>query len=790
MGMILDGIELPVCCGEGFRIYPYNGDVIITCDGTPKFAGTNIPYHNKCNKSKRLGELKDGILWEDCDYCGGDLYEETKKSTSELPDDVEDLTVCEYCWEKHYTESLGAESKKMNPLEKAGISGVASGATMEGLETLLAAEEGIYEVITQQQVDDEMICEGCPHTFKVGDSYAKDGDLSFCVTCAKDFKTCIDCDEAYDPEGEHKWAKTCSYCEGSGFIMTSYTSATYDDPAEADGDDCEACDALGYVCEEGEGYGAESYSAEELLGGVEVNSNVYNDMSYEPHKYITVSFTDKTGEYEWEGTFYHHNSTHINSNKGLISYDPKTRMAVYDYNGIHWRGQVNFAGKSQHHFSSEELSEEQLRAYFARLKDKNPKLAKEIEISIKDQSYLPPHSVINKAGFDYEIIEAWADLVAEEDKYAPFERCDECEGEGYILTSYTSATRFDPADGDGEDCGECGGTGEIDPADYMYSNHDGRVDYLAETFNAEYDMVKTSFKCKNIQYNRRRSGSLDHRNWYPDVMQPDDTWPSMTVSVEHKGNIEKYTLESLTDVIREKLENEISFHVKKPVDVVFFTSERLEELQKKRLAKEFNNRGRINHQERWWAAETFNTEYDEEDMVHCNHCSDIVGNEKEVYGDETVEYEMANGELVCIPCHKIWMKEYKNDLDPHYSPFYAESFEAAEWVGFCPECNKWRTKEMSVKIDSKINTTGWSIPDKLLGKRLCKKSQRFGKIRQSGDTFTGYGSRGFDDSYCGTPLTKVKSKYKAEAEEKSITPYLLGVGIVGILGYAFTRKLY
>jgi hypothetical protein len=95
----------------------------------------------------------------------------------------------------------------------------------------------------------------------------------------------------------------------------------------------------------------------------------------------------------------------------------------------------------------------------------------------------------------------------------------------------------------------------------------------------------------------------------------------------------------------------------------------------------------------------------------------------------------------------------------------AESFEATEWVGFCPECNKWRTKDMSVKIDSKINTTGWSIPDKLLGKRLCKKSQRFGNIRQSGDTFTGYGSRPFDDSYCGTPLTKVKSKYKTEGFE-------------------------
>ncbi len=108
-----------------------------------------------------------------------------------------------------------------------------------------------------------MICEGCPHTFKVGDSYAKDGDLSFCITCAKDFKTCIDCDETYDPEGEHKWSKTCSYCRGSGFIETSYTPATYDDPAEMDGDDCEACDGLGYVCEEGEGYGAESFSAEQ-----------------------------------------------------------------------------------------------------------------------------------------------------------------------------------------------------------------------------------------------------------------------------------------------------------------------------------------------------------------------------------------------------------------------------------------------------------------------------------------------------------------------------------------------
>ena len=49
-------------------------------------------------------------------------------------------------------------------------------------------------------------------------------------------------------------------------------------------------------------------------------------------------------------------------------------------------------------------------------------------------------------------------------------------------------------------------------------------------------------------------------------------------------------------------------------------------------------------------------DFDEEDMVHCNHCSEIVGNEQEVYGDETVDYEVANGELVCVTCYKIWME--------------------------------------------------------------------------------------------------------------------------------------
>lgn len=64
------------------------------------------------------------------------------------------------------------------------------------------------------------------------------------------------------------------------------------------------------------------------------------------------------------------------------------------------------------------------------------------------------------------------------------------------------------------------------------------------------------------------------------------------------------------------------------------------------------------------------------EMVHCGFCSDIIGTEEEVYEEETIEYEVANGETICVSCGEQREEEYKNDLDPHYSPFYAENFEA------------------------------------------------------------------------------------------------------------------
>ena len=141
-------------------------------------------------------------------------------------------------------------------------------------------------------------------------------------------------------------------------------------------------------------------------------------------------------------------------------------------------------------------------------------------------------------------------------------------------------------------------------------------------------------------------------------------------------------------------------------------------------------------------------------MVRCEGCGEDIGTKEEIMEDMVEAHKVERNNTVEILCEACYHEQPLGSLREDYE---AESFEATEWIGFCPECNKWRTKEMSVKIDSKINTTGWSIPEKLLGKRLCKKSQRFGKIRQSGDTFTGYGSRPFDNSYCGTPLTRVKN---------------------------------
>ncbi len=131
--------------------------------------------------------------------------------------------------------------------------------------------------------------------------------------------------------------------------------------------------------------------------------------------------------------------------------------------------------------SEDEPSVEKLKSYFSRLKSQTPDLARKIEFSDKNEEELPTEE-IDKAGFQEDKIEEWVDLVGVEDEnLQPYESCPTCEGEGIVITNYYPATRYDPADADFEECEDCYGSGEIDPAYYM--DKDGN--YMAESWQGK-----------------------------------------------------------------------------------------------------------------------------------------------------------------------------------------------------------------------------------------------------------------------------------------------------------------
>lgn len=325
MGMILDGIELPVCCGEGFRIYPYRGDVIITCDGTPKFRGTNIPREYPCNKSKRLQQLKDGILWEDCDYCGGDLYEETKRFTRELPDDVEDSTVCEGCWEKHYAQFeaedqsaywfLKGEMQSRAPLNEMDLEqilemlqNVPKKEMNEAIEQAeMMGDEAAMIVLVmadnKRKFREEYASEDEPSVEKSTNFFAalkaQNPDLArkieFSVKNYDDLPRKEIESAGFDYDKIEEWVdyvgsedanlvefEPCSDCEGDGYVMVSgsYFGGDRYDPPDADFEECEACagsgeiDPADYMDKKGQYY-AESF--EESCPNCKTNSDYICD---------------------------------------------------------------------------------------------------------------------------------------------------------------------------------------------------------------------------------------------------------------------------------------------------------------------------------------------------------------------------------------------------------------------------------------------------------------------------------------------------------------------------------
>jgi hypothetical protein len=586
MGMILDGIELPVCCGVGMELFPYDGDIIITCQGYTQYFGITSRKHH-CGQSKRLSQLQDGILWEDCGYCGGDLYEETMKS---VKDGSEDFIVCEGCFEKH-NDNFDAESFEakgyapdkpfyatthenapttvMHPIKCGHYKMVMNGTGVwmsptfyDTIEEMFTDKfDDIMETQAEGMTDNRQGYLDTEQGQEVKRKYQAIKTIGDARKFAKrygfkiDFAPCFRKERDYDSKALNALPITVApiYDEDSfeseTFEATAYSMIEHQD------DNCleEIADSLRpkYGLEYNEGvlewgfgyksgdvtlyiYDGEGRQLDIITYDRKALAKALKEQGHKnPESWGAEYFAadgDSPSDREIVFKYYTQWFNGVGEDEfleytgaykpiqALNALSPKDLKVIADeqrefyeaetkkINPIEKAGLTGIAsGATMEGLETllaaeeEELSEEKLSAYFARLKDKNPDLAKKIEYSIKDESYLPTVEITN-AGFDDEIIEAWVDLVGVEDEnLQPYESCSTCEGEGYVLTSYTSATRFDPADGDGEDCEECGGTGMIDPSDYM----DKEGQYYAETFEANSGKRMYCPKCqKNRTWNR------------------------------------------------------------------------------------------------------------------------------------------------------------------------------------------------------------------------------------------------------------------------------------------------
>lgn len=739
-----------------------------------------------------------------------------------------------------------ADSKKINPLEKAGISGVASGATIEGLSALMGADSIEKKYFTRYGFSEggkewgEISFEWMP-TVNEWMPYNEDDPLS------KDDLELFRKEKEYELVNEmlnneksrlHRFYINNPYhvdeeefntkyevlnedgeIENLGLLISwdepeiEYRKSQYSTDPETPLYRFEFLDAeeqSAYWFLKGEMQSRAPLNEMDLEQIMEMLQNVPKkemddaieqaEMMGDEAAMIVLVMADNKRKFreEYASEYENIGTMSVAPARGYTGYmnmmsSARRMVEIGNETGLDQKLGEAYQDESGRWFlpilerkASEEESTEifKLKSYFTYLKTQKPDLAREIEFSVKNEGELPSQKIYD-AGFNPSIIEEWVDLIGVEDEnLQPYESCSTCEGEGYILTSYTSATRFDPADGDGEDCGECGGTGEIDPADYM----DKEGEYYAETFEAKdgswcvnhgwihntkigdiipctscNDMIcggcrcggcgncenADCCECKNAEsfeteyimddgwlavgkdsgmngewycnncgesYGMDMKGKMLAYECFKNYCKNDGTLSPQNVKYIQLHNFANDFLRSFPVLKGEKQPEVKRTSASRRGEPYFSIAtgyhRRLDtdgpignaydgfhyELNKESLNRlnqfvdDYNrtNDTRIefylNYSEKGHRSgvyvtftipsESFESEYDEEDMVSCRHCWNEIGNEKEVYGDETVDYEMANGELVCLPCHKIWMDEYKNDLDPHYSPFYAEEKES------------------------------------------------------------------------------------------------------------------
>ena len=126
------------------------------------------------------------------------------------------------------------------------------------------------------------------------------------------------------------------------------------------------------------------------------------------------------------------------------------------------------------HDTNRELFVQKTQEYYNDFKENNPKLHEDFEENVMNEeswygyergkSYAETKEKWTKKlsdlGYEYERIDDYWEYIGYENTshYVP---CNNCEGEGIIITKYYPATREDPADADYVDCEMCEGKGKV-----------------------------------------------------------------------------------------------------------------------------------------------------------------------------------------------------------------------------------------------------------------------------------------------------------------------------------------
>ena len=373
--------------------------------------------------------------------------------------------ICPDCMRKdwEYT-AFNAESKKLPPVEKAIDTGIASGATMEGLDLALGAES----------FKGEGTLEPCPHDAGIDSeevSWLGEGDRVVHIT-----GRCRDCS-----------------AEGEGYVQIEF--------------------------EDGERWKDDEWSAEEepsvywwIKGALMEKMKDDREVTIDDVENIILMVAANAP---------------LNSiDKGMKEAEQLGDKTIWEMLKLAAIGRSEILTEDQIH--SEKLRDFQAEEYTVADEDWSGRSCEDCYEEIKKGDLIHDDGygilICKKCYSNYKIPcehEACDERFKDKDEEREHrqETCNRCGGEGWVMTHYTPATYHDPADVDGEDCEECWGEGwvcdKFNAEDYPTTRPNCKCGATLE-----WDNTRKAWYCTKCPFNTYKA----ERDEPPEEDDPLESW--------------------------------------------------------------------------------------------------------------------------------------------------------------------------------------------------------------------------------------------------------------------------